>query len=115
MLTYLNKVDHVFTKEELIKDLDRVIDSTKDTIDPDQLNKLQKVREGIVQVFARIDQLNQTIANLQKVNDFYKAKINSYVAEEASYPTEKAQGIKQTQEKDIDPAEEALRKIKEFM
>ena len=107
MLTYLNtNFGHVFTREELIKNLDDVIDGTKNTIDPDQLSNLQKVREAIVQIYGRIDTLNQTISNLQKVNKFYEAKIKSY-------PAEQYQRIKQSQEKDIEPAAEALRKIKE--
>ena len=106
MLTYLNtKLDHVFTKEELLKELDKVIDSTENSIGPYQLSNLQKVRAGIIQMYTRIDQLNQAIDNLQKVINSYEAKINTL-----------SQRVKQSREQrekleKIDPVEKALRKI----
>lgn len=108
--TTTNSPEHVFTKDEAVKTLTDFIaglsDETKAAIDPNALASLESVSDALVQAFARIDQLNQTVANLQKVSEDYKAKIASYAADQAS---RMAQASEQEEEKN--PAEVALQKI----
>lgn len=108
--TTTNNPEHVFTKDEAVKILTDFIgglsDETKAAIDPDTLASLESVSDALVQAFARIDQLNQTVADLQKVSEDYKAKIASYAADQAS---RMAQASEQEEEKN--PAEIALAKI----
>ena len=109
-----NQADHVFTKDEAVNTLSSFIDSLTDdvkaSIDPAQLTNLQKVSDAIVQAYSRIDQLNQTVENLQKVSEDYKAKIASYAADQA-------QRMKQaTEEKeDVNPAVAAEQAVEASM
>lgn len=111
--TTTNSPEHVFTKDESVKILTNFIaglsDETKAAIDPDALASLESVSDALVQAFARIDQLNQTVADLQKVSEDYKAKIASYAADQAS---RMAQATSE-QEEEKNPAEVALQKIEE--
>lgn len=105
--------DHVFTQDELVKDLttfsDALSDDVKASLDPEVLGSLETISEGIGQAYQRIDNLNQTIANLQKVTEDYKAKIAAYASEQADRI---AQSVKKDDE-DEDVAQTALDKIKE--
>ena len=109
--TTTNNPEHVFTKDESVKILTDFIsglsDETKAAIDPNSLASLESVSDALVQAFARIDQLNQTVADLQKVSEDYKAKIASYAADQAS---RMAQASEQEEEEE-NPAEVALQKI----
>lgn len=106
-----NNPEHVFTKDESVKILTDFIadlsDETKAAIDPDALASLESVSDALVQAFARIDQLNQTVADLQKVSEDYKAKIASYAADQASRMAQTTS----EQEEEKNPAEVALEKI----
>lgn len=104
--------DHVYTQDELVKDLtdfsDALSDDVKASLDPKVLGSLENISDGINQAYQRIDNLNQTVANLQKVTEDYKAKI-------AAYASEQADRIAQSVQKDDeeDPAQVALDKLKE--
>lgn len=108
--TTTNNPEHVFTKDEAVKTLTDFIaglsDETKAAIDPASLASLESVSDALVQAFARIDQLNQTVADLQKVSEDYKAKIASYAADQASRMAQASE-----QEEEENPAEVALQKI----
>lgn len=105
--------DHVYTQEELVKDLtsfsDALSDEVKASLDPEVLGSLENISDGINQAYQRIDNLNQTIANLQKVTEDYKAKIAAYASEQADRI---AQSVNKDEE-DEDVAQVALDKIKE--
>lgn len=105
-------VDHVFTRDELIKDLadftDSLSDDVKASLAPEVMAKLEDLTQGINQIFDRNDQLNETIANLQKSSEDYKAKIAAYAAEQAD---RMRQSIEEDQPDD--PAQEALDKVEE--
>lgn len=105
--------DHVYTQDELVKDLtnfsDALSDDVKASLDPEVLGSLENISDGINQAYQRIDNLNQTIANLQKVTEDYKAKIAAYASEQADRI---AQSVKKDDE-DEDVAQVALDKIKE--
>lgn len=105
--------DHVFTQDELVKDLtsfsDALSDDMKASLDPEVLGLLENVSDGIGQAYQRIDNLNQTVANLQKVAEDYKVKIAAYASEQADRI---AQSVKKDAE-DEDVAQVALDKIKE--
>lgn len=105
--------DHVYTQDELVKDLtsfsDALSDDIKASLDPEVLGSLENISDGINQAYQRIDNLNQTIANLQKVTEDYKAKIAAYASEQADRI---AQSV-QKDDDDEDPAQVALDKIKE--
>lgn len=105
--------DHVYTQDELIKDLtgfsDALSDDVKASLDPKVLGSLENISDGIGQAYQRIDNLNQTVANLQKVTEDYKAKIAAYASEQADRI---AQSVKKDNEGE-DVAQVALDKIKE--
>lgn len=105
--------DHVFTQEELVNDLTAfsgaLSDDVKASLDPEVLGSLENISEGIEQAYQRIENLNQTVANLQKVTEDYKAKIAAYASEQADRI---AQSVKKDDE-DEDVAQVALDKIKE--
>lgn len=105
--------DHVYTQDELVKDLtsfsDALSDDVKASLDPEVLGSLENISDGINQAYQRIDNLNQTIANLQKVTEDYKAKIAAYASEQADRI---AQSV-QKDDEDEDLAQVALEKIKE--
>lgn len=105
--------DHVYTQDELVKDLtsfsDALSDDVKASLDPEVLGSLENISDGINQAYQRIDNLNQTIANLQKVTEDYKAKIAAYASEQADRI---AQSV-QKDDEDEDVAQVALDKIKE--
>lgn len=104
--------DHVFTADELVNKLasftDALSDDIKASLDPSLLASLEDVTDGINQSYGRIDNLNQTITDLNKANEDYRAKI-------AAYAAEKADRMRQTiEEKEADdPAEEALKVVME--
>ena len=68
--------DHVFTKDELKEKLSSVIsgmsDDVKSSLEPSVLSGIEDVSQGIDQVFARINNLKETVENLQKANEDYK-------------------------------------------
>ena len=105
--------DHVFTQDELVNDLtsfsDALSDEVKASLDPKVLGSLENISDGIAQAYQRIENLNQTVANLQKVTEDYKAKIAAYASEQADRI---AQSVKKDDE-DKDVAQVALDKIKE--
>lgn len=105
--------DHVYTQNELVKDLttfsDALSDDVKASLDPEVLGLLETLSDGIGQAYQRIDNLNQTVANLQKVAEDYKVKIAAYASEQADRI---AQSVKKDDD-DNDPAQVALDKIKE--
>lgn len=105
--------DHVFTQDELVKDLtsfsDALSDDVKASLDPSVLGLLENISDGIGQAYQRIDNLNQTVANLQKVTEDYKAKIAAYASEQADRIAQSVQ--KEDEEEDV--AQTALDKIKE--
>ena len=104
--------DHVYTQDELVKDLtsfsDALSDDVKASLDPAVLGSLENISDGINQAYQRIDNLNQTVANLQKVTEDYKAKIAAYASEQADRI---AQSVKKDEDEDV--AQVALDKIKE--
>lgn len=106
--------DHVFTQDELVKDLTSfsgaLSDDVKASLDPEVLGLLENISDGIGQAYQRIDNLNQTVANLQKVTEDYKAKIAAYASEQADRI---AQSVKKDEDEDEDVAQVALDKIKE--
>lgn len=105
--------DHVFTQDELVKDLTNfsgaLSDEVKASLDPEVLGSLENISDGIAQAYQRIETLNQTVANLQKVTEDYKAKIAAYASEQADRI---AQSVKKDDDEE-DVAQVALDKIKE--
>lgn len=103
----------VYTKDELVKNIADFIDSLNDEarslIEPEQLQTLMSVSEGINQMDSRITNLNQTVADLQKSNEDFRAKIASYAAEKADQMRKSIE----PDEDDINPAEKAVEIIKE--
>lgn len=104
--------DHVFTQDELVTDLtnfsDALSDDVKASLDPSILASLEDISDGIAQAYNRIDTLNQTVANLQKVAEDYKAKIAAYASEQADRI---AQTINKEDDEPVDPAQQALDKL----
>lgn len=100
--------DHVFTKDELINTLSDFTsglnDDAKAQIDADALGSLENVTDGINQLFNRIDQLKQTVADDEKVIEDYKAKIANYAALQA----DRMKANIDDGDDDSDPVQDAL-------
>lgn len=105
--------DHVFTQDELVKTLTDftggLSDDIKAGIDANSLASLENVSDGIAQLFTRIDQLKQTVADDEKIIEDYKAKIANYAALQADRMKEQISPA----EEDTDPVQDALDDVKE--
>lgn len=103
--------DHVYTPEELVDKLTSftgaLSDDQKAAIDPQTLTSLEDVTAGIKQAYDRISTLNQTVTNLEKTSEDYKAKIAAYASEQAD---RMAQAVKQDDAEE-NAAQAALDKI----
>lgn len=103
--------DHVYTPEELVGKLTSftgtLSDDQKAAVDPSLLASLEDVTAGIKQAYDRISTLNQTVSNLEKISEDYKAKIAAYASEQAD---RMAQAVKQNSS-DENAAQAALDKI----
>lgn len=104
--------DHVFTQEELTNYLagftDGLTDDVKAALPPEKMAGLEDVSQGVSQLFVRLNNAKETIANLEKANEDYKAKIAAYAAEKADRMRESI-----PDDKPDDPAQDALDKINE--
>lgn len=105
-------VDHVFTQDELTNLLanftDGMSDDEKASLPADKMASLEDAAQGVAQIFGRLEKAKETIENLEKANEDYKAKISAYAAE-------KADRMRQTIPDNTpdDPAQDALDKINE--
>lgn len=105
--------EKVYTKEDLVNMLadftDGLDDDVKSAIPAEALGSIENVSVGIKQAFDRIDKLNDTISNLNKANEDYRAKIAEYAADQAD---RMRQSIN-TDDEDENPAVEVLETLKE--
>lgn len=105
--------DHVYTRDELINTIADftagLSDDVKASIDAKALGSLENLADGIKQFSARLDQAKQTIANVEKTNEDYKAKIASYAALQA----DRMKADLKTADSDSDPVQDALDTVAE--
>lgn len=106
------EADKVYTREEIINMLadftDGLSDDVKAAIPAETMGTIENISNGVNQAFDRIDKLNETIANLNKSNEDYRAKIAEYAADQAD---RMRQSIVNPEEEN--PAIEVLDKLKE--
>lgn len=105
--------EKVFTREELVNMLadftENLDDDIKSQLSADELGVIEKVSDGINQAFDRIDKLNTTVANLEKSNEDYRAKIAEYAADQA----DRMRQLAKPDDADENPAVSVLEKMKE--
>lgn len=113
------KTDEVYsktyTRDDLINIINNFIASLSDEaiekIDPDAINSLKDLNDGIMQAYDRIKTLNSTVEDLQTIRESLNAQINKYLADQIN--RSKSQMAEQEDEDNVNPADKALDIVEE--